>query len=89
MRPVASDHRGGRRRGAGWMDAVTRQSHRRCAVAVGGLVHRVLECHRLQLQLRLAGGRRCVGGHGNHGTCLSSENIDNADNPSKVAMPRD
>jgi len=44
------------------MDAVTRPSHRRCAVAVGGLVRRVSECHRLQLQLQLVGGRRCVGG---------------------------
>jgi len=42
MRPVASDHCG---RGAGWMDAVTRPSHQRCVVAVGGLVCRVSECH--------------------------------------------
>ena len=29
--------------GADWMDAVTRPSHRRCAVVVGGLVRRVSE----------------------------------------------
>jgi len=64
-------------------------------VAVGGLVRRVSESHRHQLQLRLVGGRRCVGGpadgglRNSHGTCLSSENIYNADNPSKVDMPRD
>ena len=44
------------------MDAVTRPNHRRCAVAVGGLMRCVSECHRLQLQLRLVGGRRCMGG---------------------------
>ena len=46
LRPVARDHRG---RGAGWMDVVTRPSHRRCVVAVGGLVWcccRASECHR-------------------------------------------
>ena len=69
MPPVASDHRG-----ADWMDAVTRPSHRRCAVTVGGLVRR-----RLQLQLRLVGGRRCMGGlvdgglRNNHVRCLSNE----------------
>jgi len=50
---------------------------------------------RLQLQLRLGGGRRCVGGRhwpdgslrNNHGTCLSNEYSDNADDPSKVVMP--
>jgi len=46
----------------------------------------------LQLQLRLVGGCRCVGGpadgslRNNHGTCLSNENSDNADNPSEVVM---
>ena len=46
----------------------------------------------LQLQLRLVGGRRCVGGptagslRNNHATCLSNENSDNADNPSEVVM---
>jgi len=50
---------------------------------------------RLQLQLGFVGGRRCVGGRhspnsslrNNHGTCLSNENSDNADDPSKVVMP--
>jgi len=50
---------------------------------------------RLQLQLGLVGGRRCVGDRhspdgslrNNHGTCLSNENSDNADDPSKVVMP--
>jgi len=48
---------------------------------------------RLQLQVRLIGGRCCVGGpadgslRNNHSTCLSNENINNADNPSKVVMP--
>jgi len=98
MRRVASDHRG---RGAGWMDAVTRPSQRRGAVALGGLsrgdgASTAVVCRsviRLQLQLRLVGGRRCVGGpadgslRNNHGTRLSNENSDNADNPSKVVMP--
>ena len=50
---------------------------------------------RLQLQLRLVGGRHCVGGRhlpdgslrNNHGTCLSNENSDNVDDSSKVVMP--
>jgi len=48
---------------------------------------------RLELQLRLVSGRRCVGGPGdgslrnNHSTCFSNENSNNADNPSKVVVP--
>jgi len=58
-------------------------------------VHQVVVRRRvigLQLQLRLVGCRRCVGGpadgslRNNHGTCLSNENSDNADNPSEVVM---
>ena len=72
-------------------------------MAVGGLSHgdgastAVVRRNvvRLQLQLRLVGGRRCVGGRhspdgslrNNHGTCLSNENSDNADDSSKVVMP--
>ena len=49
----------------------------------------------LQLQLRLVGGRRYVGGpadgslRNDHATCLSNENSDNADNPSEVVMHSD
>ena len=47
--------------------------------------HRVIG---LQLQLRLVGGRRCVGGPADGITVrLSDENSDNADIPSKVVMP--
>jgi len=66
-----------RRCGGGWSSAV---KVRRVAVR-----RRVIG---LQLQLRLIGGRRCVGGpaagglRNNHATCLSNENSDNADNPS-------
>jgi len=46
----------------------------------------------LQLQLRLVGGRHCVGGpadgsfRNNHGKCLSNKNSDNADKPLEVVM---
>jgi len=62
MRPIASDHRSGR--GAGWMDAVTR---RRVTGDVQ-LSRWVVSCVvrrsvvRLQLQLRIVGGRRSMGG---------------------------
>jgi len=80
-----------------------RRLHGRCDAAEslemccgGGWSRVVVVCRsvvRLQLQLRLIGGRRCVGGpangslRNNHGTCLSNENSHNADNSWKVVMP--
>jgi len=71
--------------GSGWSRVVKVRQLLSC---VGSVI-------RLQLQLRLVGGRHCVlcgwspdgSLRNNHGTCLSNENIDNADNPSKVVMP--
>jgi len=66
MLPVASDHRG---RGAGWINAGMRPSHWRgelwwwvvsCSEGASTAVMRQ-SVIRLRLQLRLVGGRRCVG----------------------------
>ena len=84
MWPVASDHRGGR--SAGWMDAAVTGDVQLGRWVVTCVVRRRVV--RLQLQLRIVGGRRSVGGPAdgslrkNHGTFEQREyqNIDNANN---------
>jgi len=80
----------------GRIAAVTRPSRRRGVVAVGGLAQwRCVDCCRASqccpapasIMTRQQPPLNGWSSGQYHGTCLSNENSDNADNPSKVVMP--